>query len=156
MDGVCYCIHTVNKKCLVNVNMMPLIMDNEFENPNIRPVNRTHFATVVAPCVMALELENGRYYIAITRNVNEFIAKLRVCQGPMWVRNNPLRRVVELECDGNGHSLTNMTINYIHKYGHDNVRSSLNSSLTQPEAPKFYTEFLNMFKLDPQEPRTQN
>ena len=108
----------------------------------------SHFITTVLPCVMACELENNKYYISITRNVNEQLAKYRSSSAPkfIWIRENPFRKVLELEADGNLHSLRQMIIYYIHQYGFENVRSTANPSGNNHEPPAFYTEFCEIYK----------
>ena len=106
-----------------------------------------HFATTIFPCVVVYELENEKFYISITRHVNEQIAKFRSGQAPHWIRKYPLKKVIELEIDGNDHCLRQKVIFYIHNYGFENVRSTMHTSVNCDEPPKFYTYFCEAYKL---------
>ena len=84
-----------------------------------------HYETVLKPLVFATELQNGKYYVTMTRNLNETLAKWRGGEGPLWVREHGFRRVVEVEAEGNKHSLYLMVLMYIDSFGESNVRSSV-------------------------------
>ena len=101
----------------------------------------------VLPCVFCAELEGGKYYVALTRNFNELMAKWRSNQGPHWVREFKLRRIVEIEPNGNVHALKLMTIYWMLKVGIFNVRSSIpgHSSVHMSTPPHFFEQFLKRY-----------
>ena len=97
--------------------------------------------------VFCAELEGGKYYVALTSNFNELMAKWRTNHGPLWVRQFKLRRIVEIEPNGNVHALKLMTIYWMLKVGIFNVRSSIpgHSSVHMSTPPHFFEQFLKRY-----------
>ena len=98
----------------------------------------------VLPCVFVAELDSGKFYVALTRNFNELMAKWRTGLGPLWVREYKLKRIVEIDPNGNLHALRLMTIACMLKKGIFNVRSSIpgHCALQMTEPPDFFRQFV--------------
>jgi hypothetical protein len=79
------------------------------------------------PIVFSAALGNGKYYIGISRSLNELFAKWRSGFGPWWVREHGREqiKIIELNQDGNEKILRDMVRKYIGIAGSDNVRSSI-------------------------------
>ena len=104
-----------------------------------------HYETVLKPLVFATELNDGKYYITMTRNLNETLAKWRGGEGPLWVRDHGFKRVVEVEEDGNKHSLYLMVLLYIDSFGESNVRSSVVGHSAEQTRPPKLSEFIHRY-----------
>jgi hypothetical protein len=106
------------------------------------------FETTLKPIVFAVALGDGRFYVSISRNLNETLAKWRVHEGPLWVRKFKFDKILEVEPCGSKHSLILMTIKYIAQHGETNVRSALpgHSSIELDSRPKFVTEFITSYE----------
>jgi hypothetical protein len=104
-----------------------------------------HYETVLKPLVFATELQNGKYYVSITRNLNGTLAKWRGGDGPLWVKEHGFRRVVEVEEEGNKHSLYLMVLLYIDSFGESNVRSSIAGHSVEQTNPPKLSEFIQRY-----------
>ena len=104
-----------------------------------------HYETVLKPLVFATELHNGKYYVTMTRNLNETLAKWRAGEGPLWVREHGFRRVVDVEEEGNRHSLYLMVLFYIDSFGESNVRSSISGHGAEQSSPPQLFEFIQKY-----------
>ena len=104
-----------------------------------------HYETVLKPLVFATELHNGKYYVTMTRNLNETLAKWRAGEGPLWVREHGFRRVVDVEEEGNRHSLYLMVLFYIDSFGESNVRSSISGHSAEQSSPPQLFEFIQKY-----------
>ena len=103
---------------------------------------------VIHPSVFTAELDDNKFYICITNNVNETLARWRSGQGPIFVRKHRFRKIIEIEGYGNEHILQTMTVKYMIDKGYKNVRSSIKGHLANTdEIPKFYTEFKQRFNI---------
>ena len=85
------------------------------------------------------------YRVAMTRNLNETFAKWRGGEGPLWVRDHGFKRVVEVEEDGNKHSLYLMALLYIGSFGESNVRSSIVGHSVEQDRPQELSEFIQRY-----------
>ena len=81
----------------------------------------------------------------MTRNLNETLAKWRGGEGPLWVRDHGFKRVVEVEEDGNKHSLYLMVLLYIDSFGESNVRSSVVGHSAEQTRPQKLSEFIHRY-----------
>jgi hypothetical protein len=103
------------------------------------------YETILKPLVFATELQDGKYYVTMTRNLNETLAKWRGGEGPLWVRDHGFKRVVEVEEDGNKHSLYLMVLLYIGSFGESNVRSSIVGHSVEQDRPQELSEFIQRY-----------
>ena len=106
----------------------------------------SHFEQTVYPIVFCTLLGGDKYYVCITRNMNETLAKWK-SKPPSWVKQHGLKKIIEVEPYGNEHALHQMAVSYIVKHGHANVRSSIpgHSIVTLKECPAFFDEFMERF-----------
>jgi hypothetical protein len=68
------------------------------------------------PIVFCAALGNGKYYICISRSLNELFAKWRYGFGPRWVREygrDMQIKIVEINQDGNEKVLRDKVLKYI-------------------------------------------
>ena len=121
-----------------------------YDSPNVTAVSKSRYATplTILPCVYVAELDRGKFYVGITHHFNEVVSNMRYGLGPRWTREYPLKRIIEVNIDGNVHSLHQFAVYYIIHFGHDNVRSSIpghhSLDLASPP-PEFYKEWVERF-----------
>ena len=101
-------------------------------------------ARVVQPCAFACELSDSKFYVAITHNLNETVARMKTSSAPIFIRQHRLKKVMEVEINGSLHALREMALRYMVNKGPENVRSSYPGHLNSNSLPGFYTEFLSL------------
>jgi hypothetical protein len=106
-------------------------------------------SVVVAPVIFCAKLNNGKYYYAITRSMNETLAKWKAGFAPLWVRKYhdfcDELEIVEIHPCGNARILKNMVLAKIKECGAENVRSSLpgHYSIILKDTSKIFTLDIN-------------
>jgi predicted GIY-YIG superfamily endonuclease len=73
--------------------------------------------------VYALELQNGNYYVGMSKNVADRLASHFSGIGALWTRKHPPQRVVEI-CVGDKDEERRKTLEYMQTYGWQRVRGS--------------------------------
>lgn len=78
---------------------------------------------LVYPLIYVLELEEAKWYIGITTNLNYRWAQHLAGDGAKWTRLYKPKRIVEVYVENCDEKLENeVTQQYIEKYGKENVR----------------------------------
>ncbi|CAB4444271.1 unnamed protein product [Rhizophagus irregularis] len=87
--------------------------------------------------VYVLECSNNKYYVGKTRrNVNTRFEEHRNGTGSEWTRLYRPIRIVESERSNNSHLELNKTLDYMSRYGIDDVRGSCYSNVNLSETEK--------------------
>jgi len=87
-----------------------------FFNSRMEPV-------VVSPLIYCLELEQGKYYVGITYNLNFRYAQHKSGEGARWTKlYKPLRIMEVISEDVDRNMEDTITLQYIERYGAENVR----------------------------------
>jgi predicted GIY-YIG superfamily endonuclease len=77
----------------------------------------------VSPLIYCLELEQGKYYVGITYNLNFRFAQHMGGQGARWTKLYKPLRIAEVISEGVDRTMEDtITKRYIDKYGAENVR----------------------------------
>lgn len=80
-------------------------------------------SVTITPLIYVLELEQEKYYIGITYNLNLRYAQHLSGSGAKWTRLYKPMRIVEIIVSGASLELENATtLRYKELYGHGNVR----------------------------------
>ena len=77
---------------------------------------------VVSPLLYVLKLENDKYYIGSTYNLNFRFAQHMQNQGSKWTKLHKPISIVEVITDLSKTSENDLTRSYMNRYGKDNVR----------------------------------
>jgi|TARA_Y100000389_G_scaffold202413_1_gene247611 predicted GIY-YIG superfamily endonuclease len=77
---------------------------------------------IVQPMIYILELENDKYYVGITTNMNYRWGQHKQGMGSNWTRLHRPIRIQEVICDSNKHMENDKTLQMMKKYGWENVR----------------------------------
>ncbi len=78
---------------------------------------------LIQPILYVLLLENNKYYIGITMNLNQRIAQHFSGDGSKWTKLHKPITIVEVQIKNVDEKLENeITLHYINKYGKENVR----------------------------------
>tara|TARA_B100000035_G_C20997918_1_gene553398 strand:+ start:334 stop:846 length:513 start_codon:yes stop_codon:yes gene_type:complete len=74
--------------------------------------------------VYILKLNNNKYYIGKTNNLNKRIQQHQNNTGASWTKNNKIKDILKFK---NKYKFLELekTLEYMHKYGIDNVRGSM-------------------------------
>ena len=86
---------------------------------------------VIFPCVFACELENNKFYLCVSSNVNQTIARFISEKAPKWIQLNAYKKIIEIETNGTVLALQSMTERYVRKKGFENVRSTIRFRIDQ-------------------------
>ena len=87
---------------------------------------------IICPCVFACELENNKFYVSISSNVNQSIARfIDSTKAPKWIKLYPYIKIIEIQTEGSLIALQNMTDRYIKNEGIENVRSTIRFRINQ-------------------------
>ena len=77
---------------------------------------------IVKPIVYILELERSKYYVGITLNLNMRLGQHYNDDGSKWTKQYKPVRLVEVVYPANPLTEKNKTLEYMRKYGWENVR----------------------------------
>ncbi len=83
--------------------------------------------------VYVVRLENGKWWVGKTKNIEKRINKIKKGRGPPWTVINPLIELEELRENVN---LKEVTLEYMRKYGWENVRGYAWSQWNMERPPK--------------------
>ena len=78
---------------------------------------------VVYPLIYVLELEENKWYVGITTNLNYRWGQHLSGEGAKWTRLHKPKRIVEIYSDNCDRKLEDeVTKKYVERYGRENVR----------------------------------
>jgi len=78
---------------------------------------------LILPILYVLKLDNDKYYIGITLNLNQRLSQHFSGDGSKWTKVHKPINVIEIQINNVDESLENkVTLEYMKKYGWENVR----------------------------------
>lgn len=86
----------------------------------------------VFPLVYVLELENERYYVGITYNLNLRLAQHWAGEGAVWTRSHPPLKLLEVH---QNRTEEDVTLDMMLKYGYERVRGGPWTQMTLKKPP---------------------
>jgi len=95
--------------------------------------------------VYILRLENNKWWIGKTKNLNKKLSEIQRGKGSEWIREN---KIISVEKVIEGGNLTFVTLDYIKEYGHENVRGTCWHDGAQAYIPKKIKELVSEQKKD--------
>eukprot|EP01050_Picozoa_sp_SAG11_P002869 SAG11_NODE_151_length_14583_cov_21.306200_3_plen_103_part_00 len=95
---------------------------------------------VIEPLVYCLKLENDKYYVGITYNLNLRYAQHEAGEGARWTRRHKPIEVIEVFMHGSEELENAKTKEYMLKYGWENLRGGYWCKVDYKSPPAMLTE----------------
>jgi len=93
-------------------------------------------AVMIHPCIYVLALENDRYYVGITMNLNQRLAQHWQGQGSLWTKKFKPQFVLSVKYPATSQDEKEVTLQMMRIYGWENVRGSGWSKIDLLTKPK--------------------